>query len=60
MALEMSLTTALVVGCHHLVCFMDSTVAMEALMDPTMHSDQGSSLAACLALHISYGSLETQ
>ena len=47
MALEMSIATALVVGCSSLVCFMDSTIAMMDLVD---HSGQGSSLVACSAL----------
>ena len=51
MALEMSVATALVVGCSSLVCFMDSTTAMTNLVDPSPHSGQSSSLAACTALH---------
>ena len=50
MALEMSIATALVAGCSFLTCFMDSTVAMADIMDPSPHSGQASSLAACTAL----------
>ena len=50
MALEMSIATTLVVGCSTLMCFMDSTMAMDTLVDPSPHSGQGSSLAACMAL----------
>ena len=50
MALEMSIATAMVVGCSSLVCFTDSMVAMADLVDPTPHSGQGSSLAACMTL----------
>ena len=49
MALEMSIATAIVAGCSLLVCFVDSTVAMADLVDPSPHSAQGSS-PACLAL----------
>jgi len=50
MALEMSIATALVAGCSTLMCFTDSTMAMDALVDPSLHLGQGSSLAACMAL----------
>ena len=50
MVLEMSIATTLAVGCSTLVCFMDSIVAMNTLVDPSPHSGQGSSLAACMAL----------
>jgi len=50
MVLEMSIATAMAVGCSFLVCFMDSTMAMLDLVDPTPHSSQNSSLAACSAL----------
>ena len=50
MALEMGVLTTLAVGCSSLVCFMDSTLAMADLVDPTLHSGQVSSLAACTAL----------
>ena len=50
MALELSVATALAVGCLTLVCFTDSTMAMMDLVDPSPHSSQGSSLAACSAL----------
>jgi len=50
MALEMCISTALVVGCTSLVCFTDSTVAMADLVDPSPHSGQVSSLAACTSL----------
>jgi len=50
MALEMSIATALVAGCSSLVCFMDSTVAMANLVDPSPHLGQGSFLVACTAL----------
>ena len=50
MALEMGILTALVVGCSSLVCFTDSTLAMSDLVDPSPHSGQVSSLAACSAL----------
>jgi len=51
MALEMGISMALSAGCSSLVCFMDSTMAMANLVDPTLHSRQVSSLAACMALH---------
>jgi len=50
MVLEMSIATALAVGCSSLVCFMNSTVAMADLVDLSPHLGQGSSLAVCLAL----------
>ena len=50
MVLEMSIATALVVGCSSLVCFTDSTVAMADIVDPSPYSGQNSSLAACTAL----------
>jgi len=50
MALEMGISTALVAGCLSLVCFMDSMAAMANLVDPSPHSGQASSLAACIAL----------
>jgi len=50
MALEMGIATALAVGCSSLVCFMDSTMAMSDVVDPSPHSGQVSSLAACSAL----------
>ena len=50
MALELGISTALVVGCSSLVCFTDSMVAMADLVDLTPHSGQVSSLAACTAL----------
>jgi len=37
-------------GCQHLVYFTDSTHAMEALVDPSPHLGQESSLAACAVL----------
>ena len=43
--------TALAADCSHLICFADSTYGMGALVDPTLHSGQDSSLAACSALH---------
>jgi len=49
-ALEMSTATALAAGCFSLVCFMDSTMAMTDLVDPSLHSGQNSSLAACSTL----------
>jgi len=51
MVLELSIATALVVGCSSLMCFMDSTSAMMDLVDPSPHLGQGSSLAVCTALH---------
>ena len=50
MALEMGITTVVAAGCSSLVCFMDSTTAMTDVLDPTPHSGQASSLAACVAL----------
>jgi len=50
MVLEVSMATALVVGCTSLVCFTDSMSAMSDLVDPSPHSGQGSSLAACSTL----------
>jgi len=50
MALEMGISTALAGGCSSLVCFTDSTLAMTDLVDPSLHSGQASSLAACSAL----------
>jgi len=50
MALEMGISTALAAGCSSLVYFTDSTTAMTNLMDPSPHSGQASSLAACMAL----------
>jgi len=50
MVLKISVATALVAGCSSLVCFMDSMSAMLDLVDPSPHSGQGSSLAACYAL----------
>jgi len=50
MALEMGVSTALAAGCSSLVCFTDSTLAMSDLVDPSPHSGQVSSLAACSAL----------
>jgi len=50
MALEMGVAAVLAVGCSSLVCFMDSTMAMSDLLDPSPHSGQGSSLVACAAL----------
>ena len=50
MALEMGVSTALAAGCTSLVCFTDTTMAMTDLLDPTLHSGQVSSLAACGAL----------
>ena len=50
MALEISIGTALVVGCSTLVCFMDCTMAMSDLVDPSLHLGQGSSLVVCTAL----------
>jgi len=50
MALEMSIATAVAVEYLSLVCFMDSTMAMTDLVDPSPHSSQGSSLVACAAL----------
>ena len=50
MALEMGISTALAVGCLSLVCFTDSMMAMNDIVDPSPHSGQASSLAVCLAL----------
>jgi len=50
MALEMGISTAVVVGCSLLVCFMDSTTAMTDVLDPSLHSSQISSLAVCSTL----------
>ena len=50
MALEMGISTALAAGCSSLVYFTDSTLAMTDLVDPSPHSGQASSLAACSAL----------
>ena len=49
-ALEMGIATAVVAGCSSLVCFMDSTTAMTDVLDPSLHSGQVSSLAACSTL----------
>jgi len=51
MALEMGISTALVVGCLSLICFTDSTMAMADLVDLSPHSGQVSSLAVCSTLH---------
>jgi len=50
MALEMGILTALAVGCSSLVCFTDSMMVMANLVDPSPHSGQASSLAACTVL----------
>jgi len=51
MVLEMGIATAVAAGCSSLVCFMDSTMAMTDLLDPSPHFGQASSLAACSILH---------
>ena len=51
MALEMGISTVVAVGCSSLVCFMDSMAAMTDLVDPSPHSGQVTSLAACGILH---------
>jgi len=50
MALEMGIATAVAAGCSSLVCFTDSTTVMNNVLDPSPHSGQVSSLAACTTL----------
>ena len=50
MALEMGILTALAAGCSSVVCLTDSMMAITDLVDPSPHSGQASSLAACSAL----------
>jgi len=49
--IRVGVATALAAGCTSLVCFMDSMLVMSDLVDLSPHSGQGSSLAACAALH---------
>jgi len=50
MALEMGIATVVAAGCSSLICFTDSTMAMKDVLNPSLHSGQGSSLAACTTL----------